>query len=58
VYAPDLVGRSLDSHAVRAETMEAFLAELDARFGGAAEWLRAHRWNDADHDALRAQLVE
>jgi protein-tyrosine phosphatase len=58
VYAPDLVGRSLDSHAVRAETMEAFLAELDARFGGAAEWLRAHRWDDADHDALRAQLVE
>ena len=36
VYAPDLVGKTVDSHAVRPQTVEGFLAELDApiRWGG------------------------
>ena len=34
VYAPDLAGKAIDSQAVRPQTMEAFFAELDARFGG------------------------
>ena len=57
VYAPDLVGKTVDSHAVRPQTMEGFLAELDARFGGAAGWLREQGWRDDDHDALARQLV-
>ena len=57
VYAPDLAGKPVDSHAVRPQTMEAFFAELDARFGGAAGWLREQGWHDEDHDALFAQLV-
>jgi protein tyrosine/serine phosphatase len=57
VYAPDLVGKAVDSQAVRPQTMEAFLAELDARFGGSAGWLREQGWRDEDHDALYAQLL-
>ena len=57
VYASDLVGKTVDSQAVRPQTMEAFLAELDARFGGAAGWLREQGWRDEDHDALSTQLV-
>jgi protein-tyrosine phosphatase len=57
VYAPDLAGKAVDSQAVRPQTMEAFFAELDARFGGAAGWLRGRGWGDEDHDALYRQLV-
>jgi protein-tyrosine phosphatase len=57
VYAPDLAGKAIDSQAVRPQTMEAFFAELDARFGGAAGWLREQGWRDEDHDALYTQLV-
>jgi hypothetical protein len=42
---------------VRPQTMEAFFAELDARFGGAAGWLREQGWRDEDHDALYTRLV-
>jgi protein-tyrosine phosphatase len=57
VYAPDLAGKTVDSQAVRPQTMDAFFAELDARFGGAAGWLREQGWRDEDHDALYTQLV-
>jgi protein-tyrosine phosphatase len=57
VYAPDLAGKAVDSQAVRPQTMEAFFAELDARFGGAAGWLREQGWRDEDHDALYTRLV-
>jgi protein-tyrosine phosphatase len=57
VYAADLAGQTAAAHAARPQTMEAFLAELDARFGGAAGWLRAHGWRDEDHDTLHRQLL-
>lgn len=57
VYAADLVGQTADAHAARPQTMEAFLAEVDARFGGAAGWLREQGWREEDHDALYTQLV-
>jgi protein tyrosine/serine phosphatase len=57
VYAAYLAGQTADAQAALPQTMEVFLAELDARFGGAAGWLRAHGWHDEDHDALHRQLV-
>ena len=57
LYAPYLVGQTPDVHAARPQTMEAFLTELDARFGGAAGWLRAHGWHDEDHAALHRRLL-
>jgi protein-tyrosine phosphatase len=58
VYAADLEGRSLDSHAARRETMETFLADLDARFGGPSGWLRAHGFRDEDGVALRRRILD
>jgi protein tyrosine/serine phosphatase len=57
VYAAYLVGQKPDDHAARPHTMEAFLTELDARFGGSAGWLREQGWRDEDHDALYTKLV-
>jgi hypothetical protein len=57
VYAAYLVGQKPDDHAARPQTMEAFLTELDARFGGSAGWLREQGWRDEDHDALYTKLV-
>lgn len=57
-YVADVAGRTVDSHAVRADTMEGFLAELDAGYGGTAGWLADHGWTDEDTTALRAHLCD
>jgi protein-tyrosine phosphatase len=56
-YVADVTSRTVDSHAVRAETMEGFLAEVDTRYGGATGWLADHGWTDEDTTALRSQLT-
>jgi hypothetical protein len=38
--------------------MECLLDELDARYGGASAWLRAHGWTDEDDAALRHKLLD
>ncbi len=57
-YAADPALGDVDRHRPRAETIEGFLDELAAEDGGAAGWLRAHGWTDADQAALVARLVE
>jgi protein-tyrosine phosphatase len=56
-YAADPALSDVDRHRPRAETIESFLDELDAEDGGAAGWLRAHGWTDADQAALVSRLV-
>ena len=55
-YSADVNRRPADAHRPRAETMTAFLAELDARHGGAAAWLTAHGLSQDDLELLRAKL--
>jgi protein-tyrosine phosphatase len=57
-YAADPALADVDRHRPRAETIEAFLDELDAEDGGALGWLRAHGWTDADQRALIDHLVQ
>jgi hypothetical protein len=56
LYAPDITSKPADLQWPRAETMTAFLGQMDARFGGAASWLTANGLSPADLDALRVKL--
>ncbi|HKS44455.1 MAG TPA: tyrosine-protein phosphatase [Amycolatopsis sp.] len=56
-YAPDLAKRADDDHRPRAETMSAFLNEVDEQFGGVLPWLSEHGFGEADLAALRAKLL-
>jgi protein tyrosine/serine phosphatase len=55
-YSADVNRKSDDAHRPQAETMTAFLAELDRRHGGAAAWLTAHGLSEDDLGLLRARL--
>jgi protein tyrosine/serine phosphatase len=56
LYAPDINGKPADLQWPRAETMTAFLEQMDARFGGVASWLTANGLSHDDLDALRLKL--
>jgi protein tyrosine/serine phosphatase len=56
LYAPDVNSKRADLQWPRAETMTAFLEQMDARYGGVASWLSAHGLSDEDLDALRVKL--
>jgi protein-tyrosine phosphatase len=56
-YSADINRKSDDAHKPRPETMAAFLAELDTRYGGAAAWLTAHGLSDEDLTRLRDKLL-
>ena len=56
-YAEDIDKMPPDVHKPRAETMVAFLHEVDARFGGVLGWLRDHGYTEDDADKLRGELV-
>lgn len=56
-YAKDIDKMPPDVHKPRAETMVAFLHEVDERFGGVQAWLGGHGYTDADAAKLRAELV-
>jgi protein tyrosine/serine phosphatase len=56
-YAADIDKMPPDVHKPRAETMVAFLHEVDERFGGVLAWLADHGYGDADVKTLRAELL-
>lgn len=56
-YAADVSARPMDSHRPRTESMQLFLAGLDAHWGGPAEWLTAHGFDADDQRRLRVRLV-
>ncbi len=58
-YAAD-IGSTPDAAAAdapRAETMAAFLGQVDARYGGVLRWLSGHGFGPADVALLRAKLL-
>jgi protein-tyrosine phosphatase len=58
-YADDINSRpSNDDDRPRAQTMVAFLEQLDAQYGGALKWLSGHGFGDHDVRTLRAKLLE
>jgi protein-tyrosine phosphatase len=56
LYARDIDSRPADLHRPRAETMAAFLEQMDARYGGVAAWLTDHGFSPDDLDVLRVKL--
>ncbi len=56
-YAGDLKGSAIDRHRPRPETMKAFLAEVQARYGGVTQWLAGHGFGADDLIRLRARLL-
>jgi protein tyrosine/serine phosphatase len=55
-YSTDVNRKPDDGHRPQAETMTAFLAEMDRRHGGAAAWLTAYGLSEDDLGLLRAKL--
>jgi protein tyrosine/serine phosphatase len=51
-------GKPVGALAPRAETMKAFLEQLDARYGGLPKWLADNGFGDADLARLRTALRE
>jgi protein-tyrosine phosphatase len=56
MYAGGVTGRPVRAHAPRAETMKAFLEQLDSRHGGVEAWLAAHGFGPDETGQLRAKL--
>ena len=56
MYAGGVNGRPVKAHAPRAETMKAFLEQLDVRYGGVESWLAANGFTAEEFDRLRAKL--
>jgi protein-tyrosine phosphatase len=57
-YADDVNSKPVGTHRPRAETMAAFLEQLNARYGGATRWLTDHGLSQEDLGLLRAKLRE
>jgi protein-tyrosine phosphatase len=55
-YARDVNSKPADSHRPRPETMAAFLAQVDARYGGTLVWLASNGFGDDDLRSLFAKL--
>jgi protein tyrosine/serine phosphatase len=56
MYSDGVTSRPVQAHAPRAETMKAFLEQLDARYGGLDAWLAGHGFGPAEAGQLRAKL--
>jgi protein-tyrosine phosphatase len=56
LYSRDVTSKPAQLHQPRAETMAAFLEQMDARYGGVASWLTDHGLSGADLAALRVKL--
>jgi protein-tyrosine phosphatase len=56
-YEADLKGSAIDRHRPRPETMKAFLAQVQARYGGVTQWLAGHGFGEQDLRRLRAKLL-
>jgi hypothetical protein len=55
-YARDIDSLPAEEHQPRAETMAAFLEQMDARYGGVTQWLTDHGLSEPDLNLLRAKL--
>jgi hypothetical protein len=55
-YARDIDSKPVEAHRARAETMTAFLEQMDSRYGGVTRWLTDHGLSAGDLDLLRAKL--
>jgi protein tyrosine/serine phosphatase len=55
-YATDLKGRPVTAHTPKAETMLAFLEQIDVRYGGLPRWLTVSGFAEDEQAALRARL--
>jgi protein tyrosine/serine phosphatase len=55
-YAKDISSKPPALHQVRAETMAAFLEQMESRYGGVVRWLTDHGFSDGDLRLLRAKL--
>ena len=54
-----LAKQSVDEQVPRAESIEAILsAARTTGYGGAAGWLLAHGWSEAEVERLRRRLTE
>jgi protein tyrosine/serine phosphatase len=56
-YATDIDKAPDDDHIPRAETMTAFLDEVDGRYGGVLRWLSEHGFGASDVASLRVKLL-
>jgi protein-tyrosine phosphatase len=56
-YASDIDSRPAGDHRPRAQTMAAFLDQLDVRYGGVLGWLSEHGFGPGDVRALRAKIL-
>ena len=56
MYAGGVNGTPVRAHAPRAETMKAFLEQLDGRYGGAEAWAAANGLTIEELEQLRAKL--
>jgi protein-tyrosine phosphatase len=56
-YESDLKDSAIDRHRPRPETMKAFLAQVQARYGGVTQWLAGHGFGGQDLRRLRAKLL-
>lgn len=56
-YEGDLKDSAIDRHRPRPETMKAFLAQVQARYGGVTQWLAGHGFGEQDLRRLRAKLL-
>lgn len=56
LYARDIDSKPARLHRPRAETMTAFLEQMDARYGGVMSWLTGHGFSRGDLRALRVKL--
>jgi protein tyrosine/serine phosphatase len=57
-YGEALAKQSIDEQVPRGESIEAILTALDEGYGGAAGWLLAHGWTEAEVERLRRRLTE
>jgi protein-tyrosine phosphatase len=55
-YAQDVSERPVQAHTPRAETMRAFLRQLDVRYGGLPSWLAASGFDSDEFTRLRDKL--
>jgi protein tyrosine/serine phosphatase len=56
-YADDINSKPDAEHAPRPGTMASFLEQVDARYGGAGNWLADHGFGEDGLDLLRAKLL-
>jgi protein-tyrosine phosphatase len=56
MYGGDVSTRPVRAHEARAETMQAFLEQLDVRYGGLPNWLAEHGFTADEVAQLRAKL--